>query len=183
MTSTMKRWAFAPLVAPLAALALAACGERETEGPAGAPAAVDETLAQVVDGGDLSTLDGVIEKAGLGTVLEGVGPYTVLAPVNAAFTGDVAEQADAAAAAAMIRAHILPGAVTRADIAKALDADADGKVEMRTMDDGLVTFSRDGTTIVATGPGGATARLTGEETAATNGVAQPIDGLLVAPAA
>lgn len=183
MTSTMKRWAFAPLVAPLAALALAACGERETEGPAGAPAAVDETLAQVVDGGDLSTLEGVIEKAGLGTVLEGVGPYTVLAPVNAAFTGDVAEQADAAAAAAMIRAHILPGAVTRADIAKALDADADGKVEMRTMDDGLVTFSRDGTTIVATGPGGATARLTGEETAATNGVAQPIDGLLVAPAA
>ena len=183
MTSTMKRWAFAPLVAPLAALALAACGERETEGPAGVPAAVDETLAQVVDGGDLSTLEGVIEKAGLGTVLEGVGPYTVLAPVNAAFTGDVAEQADAAAAAAMIRAHILPGAVTRADIAKALDADADGKVEMRTMDDGLVTFSRDGTTIVATGPGGATARLTGEETAATNGVAQPIDGLLVAPAA
>ncbi len=181
MTSTMKRWAFAPLVAPLAALALAACGERETEGPAGAPAAVDETLAQVVDGGDLSTLEGVIEKAGLGTVLEGVGPYTVLAPVNAAFTGDVAEQADAAAAA-MIRAHILPGAVTRADIGKALDADADGKVEMRTMDDGLVTFSRDGTTIVATGPGGATARLTGEETAATNGVAQPIDGLLVAPA-
>lgn len=179
MTSTMKRWA----VAPLAALALAACGEREAEAPAGAPAAVDETLAQVVDGGDLSTLDGVIEKAGLGTVLEGVGPYTVLAPVNAAFTGDLAEQADAAAAAAMIRAHILPGAVTRADIAKALDADADGKVEMRTMDDGLVTFSRDGTTIVATGPGGATARLTGEETAATNGVAQPIDGLLVAPAA
>lgn len=178
MTSTMKRWA----LAPLAALALAACGEREAEGPAGAPAAVDETLAQVVDGGDLSTLDGVIEKAGLGTVLEGVGPYTVLAPVNAAFTGDVAEQADAAAAAAMIRAHILPGAVTRADIGKALDADADGKVEMRTMDDGLVTFSRDGTTIVATGPGGATARLTGEETAATNGVAQPIDGLLVAPA-
>lgn len=179
MTSTMKRWA----LAPLAALALAACGEREAEGPAGAPAAVDETLAQVVDGGDLSTLDGVIEKAGLGTVLEGVGPYTVLAPVNAAFTGDVAEQADAAAAAAMIRAHTLPGAVTRADIGKALDADADGKVEMRTMDDGLVTFSRDGTTIVATGPGGATARLTGEETAATNGVAQPIDGLLVAPAA
>lgn len=178
MTSTMKRWA----LAPLAALALAACGEREAEGPAGTPAAVDETLAQVVDGGDLSTLDGVIEKAGLGTVLEGVGPYTVLAPVNAAFTGDVAEQADAAAAAAMIRAHILPGAVTRADIGKALDADADGKVEMRTMDDGLVTFSRDGTTIVATGPGGATARLTGEETAATNGVAQPIDGLLVAPA-
>ncbi|MGV9008678.1 fasciclin domain-containing protein [Brevundimonas sp.] len=179
MTRTMMRWA----VAPLAVLALAACGDREAETPAGAPAATDETLAQIVDGGDLSTLDGVIEKAGLGTVLEGVGPYTVLAPVNAAFTGDVAEQADAAAAAAMIRAHILPGAVTRADIAKALDADADGKVEMRTMDDGLVTFSRDGTTIVATGPGGATARLTGEETAATNGVAQPIDGLLVAPAA
>ena len=183
MTSTMKRWALAPLVTPLAALALAACGEREAEAPAGAPPAVDETLAQIVDRGDLSTLAGVIEKAGLGTVLEGVGPYTVLAPVNAAFTGDVAEQADAAAAAAMIRAHILPGAVTRADIGKALDADADGKVEMRTMDDGLVTFSRDGTTIVATGPGGATARLTGEETAATNGVAQPIDGLLVAPAA
>lgn len=185
MKQGMKPWAFAPMaVLTASALALAACGDRAAETtPEGAPVPVDRTLAQVMDGGDLSTLDGVIGKAGLATVLEGVGPYTVLAPVNAAFTGDMADQADAAAAAAIVRAHILPGAVTRADIARALDADDDGKVEMRTMDDGLVSFSRDGTTIVATGPGGASARLTGRETAARNGVAQPIDGLLVAPAA
>ena len=76
MKQGMKPWAFAPMaVLTASALALAACGDRAAETtPEGAPVPVDRTLAQVMDGGDLSTLDGVIEKAGLGTVLEGVAP-------------------------------------------------------------------------------------------------------------
>ena len=53
---------------------------------------------------------------------------------------------------------------------------------LRTMVDGLLRFSKDGDTIVVTAPGGGTARLSGSETVASNGVLQPIDGVLAAPA-
>ena len=50
---------------------------------------------------------------------------------------------------------------------------------MRTMADSLITFTLDGETIVVTSADGVRARLTGDETAASNGVLHPIDGLLV----
>jgi uncharacterized surface protein with fasciclin (FAS1) repeats len=78
----------------------------------------------------------------------------------------------------------VPGAVTRADVSAALGRAEDGKVEMRTLDNGLITFTREGEAIVATLADGGRAVLTGEEVLASNGVIQPIDGvLLMAPAA
>lgn len=54
-----------------------------------------------------------------------------------------------------------------------------GRGSGKTFAHWITQMARDkGTIIVATGPGGATARLTGEEMAATNGVAQSIDGCL-----
>jgi len=50
---------------------------------------------------------------------------------------------------------------------------------VRTMADGLLTFTREGEAIVVTAEDGATARLTGGETVAANGVVQPVDGVLV----
>ena len=50
---------------------------------------------------------------------------------------------------------------------------------MRTMSDGLLTFSKDGDVVVVTAADGATARLTGAETVVSNGVVQPVDGVLV----
>jgi hypothetical protein len=54
---------------------------------------------------------------------------------------------------------------------------------MRTMAGSLVTFTRDGDTIVVTAADGSSARMTGQEVLASNGVLQPVDGLLVKPAA
>ncbi|MBU4136611.1 MAG: fasciclin domain-containing protein [Alphaproteobacteria bacterium] len=173
-------------LAPLAVLALAGCGGGDDKAaPDGAPAPSARTLAASLDGaGDLSTLDRVVDNAGLSTVLEGKGPYTVLAPADAAFAADAAgthftDQTQRAAAAALLRAHILPGALTRADIRDAISRSGAGGARMRTMADGLVTFTMDGETIVATSADGAQARLTGGETAASNGVVQPVDALLV----
>jgi len=47
------------------------------------------------------------------------------------------------------------------------------------MADGLLTFTLDGEVVIVTAEDGATARLTGNETLATNGVVQPVDGVLV----
>lgn len=176
---TSLSWA----VAPALALALVGCGDRAQENSAlEAPEPVNRTVVQVVAGeGDLDKLEAATKAAGLDGVLGGVGPYTVFAPVNAAFTpvGDLSDAALKAQTIALLRDHIVPGALTRSDIGKAIDqAGADG-VKMRTMGDGQLTFIRDGNAIVVTSPDGAKARLTGNETVASNGVVQPVDTMLV----
>ncbi|WP_420472491.1 fasciclin domain-containing protein [Brevundimonas sp. FT23042] len=168
--------------AAAAALTLAACGRSEPAADAGVAEPSSRTLAASLDeNDDLDSLEAVIEAAGLQTVLEGVGPYTIFAPTDAAFTaaGGAPGEDEKAQGATLVRAHIVPGVVTRADISAALDRAADGKVTLRTMDDGVLTFTREGQTIRATAADGAAAALTGTETAASNGVIQPIDGVLV----
>ena len=128
----------------------------------------------------------VTANSGLGAVLEGVGPYTVLAPPDAVLRAsggvDFTDAALKAEGAALLRAHIVPGALTRADIGAAVDRAAGKGAQMRTMAGGLLTFTRGEDAIVVTAPDGATARLSGDEALASNGVLQPIDGLLVKPA-
>ena len=178
----LKTWALAPIMV----LSLAACGDKadKAEGGDGATsAASSKTLAAAIgDEGDLDTLEGVIRNAGLSGVLEGKGPYTVFAPANAALGAagtDLSGEAMKAQSAALLRAHIVPGALTRADILAAIARGGGGGVQMRTMADGLLTFSKDGEAVVITAADGATARLTGDETVASNGVVQPVDGVLV----
>lgn len=174
---------------PLAVVLLAACGAENDKAP-GTTERVEpssRTLAATLRAeAGFGALSRIATNAGLAEVLDGVGPYTLFAPADAAFPddaapADVADQDRRAESAALLRAHVVPGALTRQDIAAALDSDADGSVEMRTMANTLLTFSRDGSGIVVTTEGGARGRLTGEETVASNGVMQPIDGLLVRP--
>lgn len=165
-------------------LGLAACGQKDDApgAAADAPSPSTRTLAASLgDNRDLSALKGVVEGAGLRTVFEGVGPYTILAPTDAAFAaaGGAPGADEKAQGASLVRAHIIPGAVTRTDINAALDRASGGTVTMRTMDDGVLTFSRQGETIRVTAADGAAATLTGSETAASNGVIQPVDGVLV----
>ena len=172
------------------ALIVAACGSREEGAAAGsAMEPADESLAVALDRDDqFDTLDEVVGNAELETVLEGVGPYTVIAPVNAAFEAagragaDFAGEEMRAQGAELVRAHLLPGAVTRADLEAAIERAGEGGAEMRTMSDGVLTFTRDGDDIVVTAEDGSSARMTGEEFLASNGVIQPVDAILVARA-
>ncbi len=174
-----KTWALAPLMM----LSLAACGGEadKTGGTAAAPSS--GTLSGAIgDAGDLGTLEAVIGNAGLSDVLDGKGPYTVFAPADAALGaagGDLSNPAMKAQSAALLRAHIVPGALTRADILAAIERNGGKGVQMRNMADGLLTFSKDGETVVVTAADGASARLTGPESVVSNGVVQPLDGVLV----
>ena len=171
-------------LAPLCLLTLAACGGSDGKA-VGAAAATpsNRTLAATLKGDRaFGTLERVLDNAALGAVLEGTGPYTVFAPSDAAFTaaaGDLGDEAMKAQGAAMLRAHIVPGALTRADIRAAIDRGSSGTAEMRTMANSLLTFSKDGDALIVTGDNGARGRLTGDETLASNGVVQPVDALLV----
>ncbi len=164
------------------ALLAAACGAREVEdGPAGA---ASRTLAGALaaDRG-FDGLAEVADNAGLSDVFEGVGPYTVFAPSDAAFAAgpDFTAATMRPEGAALVRAHVVPGALTRRDIVAAIARAGGDGVAMRTMADGLITFSREGDGLVATTADGARARLAGREVTTRNGVLQPIDGLLVRP--
>ena len=176
---------------PLAVVVLAACGAENDK--AAEPTELVEPSSRTLSAtlraeAGFGTLGRIATNAGLAEVLDGVGPYTLFAPADAAFPEDaaptdVADPDRRAESAALLRAHIVPGALTRQDIAAALDGDEDGSVQMRTMANTLLTFSREGSTIVVTSEGGAAGRLTGEEKAASNGVMQPVDAVLVRSAA
>lgn len=176
-------------VAALSAVALAACNpapDAEADPRKAGPSS--RTLAaELGAAGDLRAMEALVANSGLQQVLEGVGPYTLLAPADAAFNRaaalDFRDDAEKAQAAALVRAHLLPGTVTRADIAAALDRGAEGKVEMRTLDGGLITFTREGESVVATAADGARAVLLGDQVLASNGVIQPVDGVLLKPPA
>lgn len=177
---------------PLAVLLLAACGGGDDDKVAGDKVEQAQpssrTLAATLQAENgFGTLRETATNAGLTGVLEGVGPYTVFAPADAAFTAggtaaDFTDETMRAQGAELLRAHIVPGALTRRDIEAAIERDGGGDVQMRTMANTLLTFSRDGEAIVVSADNGARGRLTGEERLASNGVLQPVDALLVRPA-
>jgi len=83
-----------------------------------APASIAETIAT---NPSLTTLNGLIVKAGLADTLKGPGPFTVFAPTNDAFKAVPAKTmtelaADPAKLKAVLTYHVLPGKVTSAEI-------------------------------------------------------------------
>jgi len=166
------------------AMLLAACSDTASEEAAAKPSS--ETLAALVSqADDLSVVSATLKDAGLSQVFDGVAPYTLLAPSDAAFSslgaaGETLRSAEQRPAmVAVLRDHIVPGYLTPADIAKAIEADDDGKVAMRTMGGHTLTFTSDGDTVTATGENGATVHFAGDALLAGNGVAIPVDGLAV----
>lgn len=173
-------------LAPLMALSLAACGSDADKAGSDGDAITSpssKTLAAAIgDADELDALDAAIKNAGLSGVLDGKGPYTVFAPSNAVLTSagsDFSGEQMKAQSAALLRAHIVPGALNRADIMAAIDNSGEDGVQMRTMADGLLTFSKDADTVVVTTADGASARLTGDEMVLANGVVQPVSALLM----
>ena len=167
-----------------AALALNGCARDDAAEDAKAEAS-NETLAALITEADgLSTVAGVIGDAGLAHVFDGAASYTLLAPQDSAFEtlGEAGEELrsteERPAMVAILRDHIVPGYLTPQDIAKAVEADDDGSVEMRTMGGHVVNFTGEGDAITVTAEDGATARFAGEALLGSNGVAIPLDGVL-----
>ncbi len=189
--ASRSRAAFAAI---LGALVVAACtGEGGDAGETSAEPS-SESLATLITGAnDLTVVSGTLTDAGLVQVFDGVAAYTVLAPQDAAFErlGEAGKALRApeqrAALVAALRDHIVPGYLTPEDIAKAVELDEDGRVAMRTMAGRTLTFANTDGAITATGEDGVTVRFAGEPLFARNGVAIPVDGLVVdvggAPAA
>ena len=176
-----------------AAILLAGCSGQPSDnvasgnvGGTSAARAGDAKLGQLIAGnGELERLNRIVGNAGMSDVLNGVGPYTIFAPTNAALDSLGAERANALSgeamrpqAAALLRAHIVPGTLTRRDLDAALANGGSNPVRMRTMAGSMLTFSRDGDAIVVASDDGSRGKIVGEEGVGANGAVQPIDGLL-----
>jgi len=152
-----------------------------------AEAPPEAKLAAVISGNEeLGQLNRIVGGAGLVELLNGIGPYTLFAPTNAALealgserTSGLASDAMRPQAAALLRAHIVPGTLTRRDLEAAIGQAGDRPVRVRTMADTMLTFAREGDAVIVTSDRGERARLTGQEGLAANGAVQPIDGLLL----
>lgn len=152
-----------------------------------AEAPAEARLATVIAGDQqLARLNRIVSGAGMTELLNGVGPYTLFAPTDAAIEGLGAERADALAgeamrpqAGALLRAHTVPGTITRRDLEAAIASAGGQPVRMRSMADTMLTFTRDGDAIVISSDQGGRGRLTAQEGLASNGAVQPLDGLLV----
>lgn len=174
----------APLALVIAvALPLAACGGSEGDGTIETAAENDDTLAGAI--GAESTLGKAVEVAGLADVLAGPGPYTVLAPSDAAFDalpegtldGLLAEDARENLGE-LLTYHILPGTILGEDIANAIEMGG-GSTELPTLGGASLTANMDGETIVLTDAKGGQARVTGTTDGLSNGVVHQIDTVLM----
>ena len=166
---------------------LPACSGAETAG--GDETATQEEATLTLAGSlndmpDMASLNGAIAEAQFGTIFDGPGSYTLLAPNDAAFE-ELGEEGQTLLTEeqrpvliGLLREHILPGHLTPENIAQALDSQ-DGEVTMTTLGGGAVTFAKEGETITVTNNSGSSARLVSNATAATNGVIIPLDTVLV----
>ena len=174
------------LIAAAGMSALTACSQRgEADQPQTFASVTGHgTVASAVSGEtDLRKLSSALGDTQLAPVLDGKGEYTLLAPTDAAFEALGAKGKALMAKdqqpllIAVLRGHLLPGAVTPQAIEKAI-ARKHGPVEMKTMAGGTVHFNKDEHGIAVTN-GGATAHLAGTAQNASNGAILPIDAVLL----
>jgi uncharacterized surface protein with fasciclin (FAS1) repeats len=150
------------LIACTAAL-LAACATTP------APESVADTIAHDPE---LSTLNGLVQKAGLADTLKSAGPFTVFAPTNDAFKAVPAKTLDelghdSAKLKAVLNYHVLPARLMAAQV---------GNSNEKTAEGGNLALAKAGTFVTVED-----AMVQTADIAATNGVVHTIDRVLMPP--
>lgn len=177
------------VMAAVAALGLAACGDREATGNNVTAAAADQhsLWTALDDAGGLDATAQMVKQAGLERMFDGVGSYTLFAPTDAAIASLPAADRQRLATAdgrpqliALLRQHVAPGYIARADIDQGL-AREKGEVRVATVGGAPIVMRRQGEAIVI-GTDKNAPRLSGAPIVARNGVIYPIDRVLPPPA-
>lgn len=153
------------LLAPMAAL-VAACA---TQQPA-APVSIADTIAREAE---LSTLNTLVQQAGLSETLKAPGPFTVFAPTNEAFKSVPARTMDELAhnpakLKAVISYHVVPSKLLTGEVRNA---------SVKTAQGSNVALSKAGQFVTVED-----AMVQHADIMATNGVVHTVDRVLMPPA-
>ena len=174
----------------LTILALPACNQAD-KGDQTANAAAGNADAKGVEGNTIasgmaqdSKFLAAAKSAGLDATLAGPGPYTILAPNNAAFDKlpagtleNLQKPEQKGQLTSLLTYHTLPGVVLAEDIGKAID-NAKGKAVLATMGGETVTATKEGDKIVLTDGAGAKATVVKADEKRSNGIVHEIDTVL-----
>jgi uncharacterized surface protein with fasciclin (FAS1) repeats len=176
------------LAAMLSVSAIAGSAVIAQENPMVGGAAMPATnniVENAVNSADHTTLVAAVQAAGLVETLSGEGPFTVFAPVNAAFDALPAGTVEGLLApeakdqlTAVLTYHVIAGDIHSADLVKLIQ-DNGGEYKAATVQGGELTFSLDGDMVKITDANGGMATVTIADVDQSNGVIHVIDAVLL----
>jgi uncharacterized surface protein with fasciclin (FAS1) repeats len=149
-------------------------------------AQAQKTIVDIAIGStDHSTLVAAVTAAGLVETLQSKGPFTVFAPVNAAFAklpeGTVAtllKPENKATLAKVLTYHVVAANLDAASVVKAI-TDGGGKVEVTTVSGGKLTVSLKEDKVILTDENGGVATVLMTDLKGANGVIHVIDSVVL----
>ncbi len=134
---------------------------------------------------NFSTLVAAVKAAGLVETLNGDGPFTVFAPVNAAFdklpegtVSGLLKPESKEALTALLTYHVVAGKFMAADVVKAI-GENNGKFSIPTVQGGTLIASMNDGKVILTDENGSTSTILITDVAASNGVIHAIDTVVM----
>ena len=157
--------------------ASASAGAEATVMVGGAPMYASRNIVEnAVNSRDHTTLVAAVKAAGLVDTLASAGPFTVFAPVNAAFdrlpAGTVQtllKPENKAMLQSVLTYHVVPGKMTAADLMSRIRAGG-GSARLTTVQGGTLTARMSGRNIVLTDAKGGTSTVIQGDVMQSNGV-------------
>ena len=147
--------------------------------------ATNNIIENAVNSADHTTLVAAVQAAGLVETLKGPGPFTVLAPVNAAFDALPAGTVDTLLKpenkdqlVKILTCHVIPAKALAADISK-MAMDDGGAHMVDTVGGCKLTLKADGGKVTVTDENGNVANVTIADVIQSNGVIHVIDKVLL----
>ena len=144
-----------------------------------------DIVDNAVNSRDHTTLVAAVKAAGLVETLKGPGPFTVFAPVNAAFDALPSGTVDSLlkpenkpALSKVLTYHVVAGRMDSGGLVKAIDAGG-GKATLKTVSGGTLTATRSGSTVMVADESGGTARVAIADVIQSNGVIHVVDKVLL----
>jgi uncharacterized surface protein with fasciclin (FAS1) repeats len=186
ITRLLRATAFAAILGVGAAVAVPTFAAEMTVEVGGAPMyATKNIIENAVNSKDHTTLVAAVKAAGLVDTLSGPGPFTVFAPVNAAFDALPAGTVDTLMKpenkdklVAVLTYHVVPAKLSAADIEAAIKKGG-GKASWKTVNGGELTFSEKGGKIWVWDANGGSAQVTIADVNQSNGVIHVVDKVLL----
>ncbi len=158
-----------------------------------APLALGASVAYAKDivdtaasAGSFNTLIAAIEAAGLAETLKGPGPFTVFAPVNAAFeklpagtVNTLLKPENKKALTGVLTYHVVAGRFSADELAQKVDS-MGGKLTLKTVQGGTLTVEKaSDSALSVVDSKGNKANITISNVLQSNGVIHVIDGVLL----
>ncbi|TMM55274.1 fasciclin domain-containing protein [Sulfitobacter sabulilitoris] len=143
-------------------------------------------VENAVNSADHTTLVAAVKAAGLVDTLAGPGPFTVFAPVNAAFAAlpdgtveTLLKPENKDLLVKVLTAHVVPGDWSAATIAAKANASPDGFYHFKAVSGDALSAQVKGRNVYIYDESGNAARVTIADVDQSNGVIHVVDGVLV----